>query len=55
MRKHPEFDYTVWVVPAWVLALSRPLFRPSLPHRGRILRLAPRRLGPVVRDVYGRY
>lgn len=55
MRKHPEFNYTVWVLPVWALTLAKLVTRASMPHRGRILRLARRRTGPVLRDVYGRY
>ncbi len=43
------------MVPRWVIPISTPIFRPSLPHRGRVLRFGLHRVGPVVRDHFGTY
>lgn len=55
MRVHTlrEYGRTVVVLPLWLVKALSPVFGPSLPHRGRVLRLVGRRRGPVLRSTYG--
>lgn len=55
MHTQSEYGYKVAVVPPAVMMLATPLFKPSMPHRGRILRFGGRRRGLVLRDWYGRF
>ena len=55
MHTELEYGYKVAVLPPAVLMLARPLFKVSMPHRGRILRFGAKRRGPVLRDWYGRF
>ena len=55
MRMVDEFNYRVAIVSPLTLQLSKPFFKASMPHRGRILRFGAHRRGPVIRDWRGLY
>jgi hypothetical protein len=55
VQRTEEYGRKVIVMrPAMVRVLS-PVFRRSLPHRGRVLRGVGKSRGPVIRDWYGLY
>jgi hypothetical protein len=54
-ESYQENRRKVLMVPRWAIPLSAPLFRRSLPHRGRVLRFGLHRMGPVLRDHFGTY
>lgn len=57
MSRHTvrEYGRQVHVVHPVLVRLAAPLFRKSMPHRGRILRVVGKQRGPVLRDYYGLY
>lgn len=50
-----EYGRDVVVLSPILVRLAAPLFKKSMPHRGRILRLVGKRRGPVIRDYHGLY
>lgn len=50
-----EHGRDVIVLPPAVVRMAAPLFKKSMPHRGRILRLVGKSRGPVIRDYHGLY
>lgn len=50
-----EYGRDVVVLPPLIVRLAAPMFKKSMPHRGRILRFGGNRRGPVIRDYHGLY
>lgn len=57
MSKHKvrEYGRDVHVLHPAVVRMAAPLFRKSMPHRSRILRVVGKHRGPVLRDYDGLY
>jgi hypothetical protein len=50
-----ERGRTVVYVPAFLVPLSRPFFKESMPERGGVLRVVGKRWGPILRGPFGIY